>query len=110
MSKRKLSSLCCLVALACGASLTGCKKADHDPEAHGDNNTETPALEVPVPSGDYELTASDMPLTDDFRKAASKLVTPDNYREQISRVERELSQLAEREEQRRQLDAEESQH
>jgi hypothetical protein len=39
-----------------------------------------------------------MPLTDDFRKVAAKLVTPDNYREQISRVERELAQLAEHEE------------
>jgi 2-methylcitrate dehydratase PrpD len=88
--------------LAASLILLGCKKDDHDPEAHGEGTSET-TLEVPIPSGDYELTASDMPLTEDFRKAATKLVTPDNYREQISRVERELAQLAEREERDRQL-------
>ncbi|MEY4515135.1 MAG: hypothetical protein RLZZ450_7257 [Pseudomonadota bacterium] len=84
--------------LAASLSVLGCKKDEHDPEAHGEGLDEPAALEVPVPSGDYKLTASDMPLTDDFRKAAAKLVTPDNYREQISRVERELAQLAEHEE------------
>jgi 2-methylcitrate dehydratase PrpD len=83
--------------------VVGCKKDEHDPEAHGEGLSETPALEVQAPSGDYKLTASDMPLTEDFRKAATKLVTPDNYREQISRVERELAQLAESEERDRQV-------
>lgn len=99
-----MSRLQLLVAvLVASVTVVGCKKDEHDPEAHGEGVGETPALEVPAPSGEYKLTASDMPLTDDFRKAATKLVTPDNYREQISRVERELSQLAEREERDRQV-------
>jgi hypothetical protein len=96
MTTRAITSLCCLVALAGHAGLAGCSKAEHDP-AH------------PVRT-DNELTAQDMPLTDDFRKAAAKLITADNYREQLARVERELAQLAKREEKERQLDAEESLH
>lgn len=89
--------------LSASLTLLGCKKDEHDPEAHGEGLAETPALEVQAPSGDYKLKASDMPLTEDFRKAATKLVTPDNYREQISRVERELAQLAESEERARRV-------
>jgi hypothetical protein len=98
-----------LVLAAC-AGLTGCTKADHDAQAHAARSGGRPALEgePEPPDPDRELTAKEMPLTDDFRKAAAKLVTPDNYREQIARVERELAQLAQREERQRQLDAEES--
>ena len=110
MSKLKPTSLGFLVALASCVGLAGCTKADHEAQTHAPSTSGRPALEgdPEPPEPDRELTAKEMPLTDDFRKAAVKLVTPDNYREQIARVERELAQLAQREQRQRQLEAEES--
>ena len=110
MSKLKPTTLGCLFALLSYAGLAGCTKADHDAQAHAASSSGRPALEgePEPPEPDRELTAKEMPLTDDFRKAAAKLVTPDNYRDQIARVERELAQLAQREERQRQLDAEQA--
>jgi len=41
----------------------------------------------------YDPTAMDVPLTVDFEKAASKRVQPDNYRKELTRIERELKAL-----------------
>lgn len=110
MSKLKVTSLCCLFALASYGGWVGCKKAEHDPTPHGASKSSRPALEgePEPPDPDRELTAKELPLTDDFSKAVAKLVTEDNYRDQISRVERELTQLAQREQRQRQLDADEA--
>jgi len=51
-------------------------------------------LETPKPGDNYEPSASDVPLTADFAKAAAKRVTPDNYRKELTLIERELDQLA----------------
>lgn len=42
---------------------------------------------------EYEPNASEVPLTADFEPAAEKRVHPDNYRNELTRVERELIQL-----------------
>jgi hypothetical protein len=110
VSKLKRRSLCFLFALASYGGTLGCSRAEPDPHAQGASTNGRPALEgdPEPPKRDRELTAKEMPLTDDFRKAAVKLVTADNYRDQIARVERELAQLAQREERQRQLDADEA--
>jgi hypothetical protein len=41
----------------------------------------------------YAPTAMDVPLPADFTRAAEKRVGADNYRRELSRIERELSEL-----------------
>jgi hypothetical protein len=42
---------------------------------------------------EYEPSASEVPLTADFEPAASKRVQPESYRNELTRIERELIQL-----------------
>jgi hypothetical protein len=45
-------------------------------------------------SASYAPTAMEVPLPDDFTRAADKRVGADNYRKELSRIERELAELA----------------
>ena len=45
-------------------------------------------------SESYAPTAMEVPLPDDFTRAADKRVGADNYRKELSRIERELAELA----------------
>lgn len=42
----------------------------------------------------YAPSAMEVPLPDDFTRAAEKLIGPDNYNKQLARIERELAELA----------------
>lgn len=42
----------------------------------------------------YAPRASEVPLPEDFTRAAERLVVPDNYKKQLTRIERELAELA----------------
>jgi len=42
----------------------------------------------------YGPTAMEVPLPDDFTRAADKRVGADNYKKELSRIERELAELA----------------
>lgn len=83
-----------LLALACGKS---------NPQASNDSHTRAQASEPGAVRGledelhesmdedDYEPSALDVPLASDFAKAAQKRVTPENYTQELTRIERELS-------------------
>lgn len=42
----------------------------------------------------YAPSAMEVPLPEDFTRAAEKLVGADNYKKQLTRIERELAELA----------------
>lgn len=91
---RRLSQSACLLALT--FSLAACSKAEkraHDDSETGETLATAPALEDVEEPEVHELTPSELPLTSDFAKAAAKRVTPDNYRKELVRIEKELAQL-----------------
>ncbi|MDB4976536.1 MAG: hypothetical protein JWN48_4877 [Myxococcaceae bacterium] len=87
----------CSLAVALG----GCAKLEPEkraPSEHADGTPsgmrDLPHLETPEPSSEaHPLTASEVPLTEDFATAADKRVTPDNYRQELATIEKELEQL-----------------
>lgn len=100
-------------SLLLALSVVGCGKSDHALEArapaseHPDSEhiaraphkgvADVPELETPTPSDDlYDPSPSELPLTEDFAKAAETRVTPDNYQRELATIERELEQLAPR--------------
>jgi len=82
MTRRLVLGAAAVVALVLFAV---CRRDARDPSAR--------ARELEDAADDYRPSALEVPLPADFAKAAEKRVQEDNYKKELTRIERELKAL-----------------